>query len=143
MVVFLDELSGKTASADSVAGTTLRKGLCAASSLQQVGNGGDEGFCLAPPSQVLPLGRSALWLDGMVCCSSTSSQAPPLGRVNHTCSTSSQVPPLGRVNHISLSPVISPTVIHQQKYTKALCHSGVSQFWHCKQQHSLDSVGAN
>ena len=55
-----------------------------------------------------------------------SSQAPPLGRVNHICSTSSQAPPLGRVNHISLSPVISPTVIHQQKYTKALCHSGVS-----------------
>ena len=84
--------------AASVAGTHLRKGLCFS---KWVG---------------LPLGRTALWLDGMVCCGSTSSQAHPLGRVNqgrvnHIYNTSSQAPPLGRVNHISLSPVISQSDI--------------------------------
>ena len=95
----------------SLAPTPLRKGLCAASCLQQVGNGGDEGFCLAPPSKVLPLGRKALWLDGMVCCSSTSFQAPPLE------GSTTSVAPLPRClpweRSILLSPVISQRVIHQ------------------------------
>ena len=124
MVIFPDGLLGKIAGAASVTGAPHGDGSeqQAACSKWVLGGGrvnphpttSDKWYCLAPPSQGLPLGR-----------------AVPVGRQGgllYYLAPPSQVPPLGRANHISLSPVISQRVRPLQSIDKALCHSGESQF---------------